>query len=149
MLVNTTTHDNIGRVLFPSMNFTCDGKITKLTFLAVQGLFLTDLQFGLGHLVKNTISQRGASQMDIMNASKAILISSSGTGYELRYEVTFQAGDVLSVHQLSYSQHHLLHQVNEVIETCTVIGTEGRGNVSCTIDGGIGRPFVAVETGIV
>ena len=145
MLVNTTTHEDIGTVLFPSMNFSCNGRISKLTFLAVQGQVRTfDLEIALGR----PTPQGEVFTMDIVSASNASLIGGSGTGYELKYEVEFQAGDMLSVYQVSSSsRHHLLHQMNEVVETCTLTENRLRREDNCTIHSDIGRPLVAVETG--
>ena len=145
MLVNTTTYEDIGRMLFPSMNFSCNGRISKLTFLAVQGeLRNFDLEIALGR----PTPQREVFTMDNVNASDASLIGGSGTGYELKYEVEFQAGDMLSVYQApSSSRHYLLHQMNEVVETCTLTGDRLRSRDNCTIHSDIGRPLVAVETG--
>jgi hypothetical protein len=143
MLVNTTTHEDIGTVLFPSMNFSCGGRISKLTFLAVQGGVRTsDLEIALV-----IATPQGAFRQENVNASNASLIGDSGTGYELQYEVEFQAGDVLSVHQVPSSHHHLLHQMNEVVETCTLTGDRLRSRDNCTFHRDIGRPLVAVETG--
>ena len=85
--------------------------------------------------------------MDIVNASNANLIGGSGTGYELKYEVEFQAGDMLSVYQVYSSRHHLLHQMSEVVETCTLTGDRLRSRDNCTIHSDIARPLVAVESG--
>ena len=144
MLVNTTTHEDIGRVLFPSMNFSCNGRISKLTFLAVQGEVRNfDLEIALGR----PTPQGEVFTMDIVNAANASLIGGSGTGYELKYEVEFQTGDMLSVYQVPSSRHHLLHQMNEVVEACTLAGDRLRSRDNCTIHSVIGRPLVAVETG--
>ena len=144
MLVNTTTHEDMGRVLFPSMNFSCNGTISKLTFLAVQGQVHTfDLEIALGR----PTPQGEVFTMDAVNASNASLIGGSGTGYELKYEVEFQAGDMLSVYQVFTSRHHLLHQMNEVVETCTLTENRLRSRDNCTIYSDIGRPLVAMETG--
>lgn len=145
MLVNTTTHEELGTVLFPSMNFTCDGRINKLTFLAVQGgIRLSDLEFAIGR----PTAQGGVYRVDIVNTSNASLIGGSGTGYEVKYGVDFQAGDMLSVYQVPTSRHHLLHQMNRVVEICTLTGKGLRRNVNCTVNENIGQPLVAVATGI-
>ena len=144
MLVNTTTHEELGTVLFPSMNFTCDGRISKLTFLAVQGeLRSTELKFALGR----SIGLGFVFTLDNVNASNASIIGGSGTGYELKYEVNFQEGDMLSVFQVPASRHHLLHQTNKVIETCTLTGERSMKDVNCTVYGDLGQPLVAMETG--
>ena len=150
MLVNTITYDNIGRMLLPSMNFTCDGNITKLTFLAVQGPAPTsDLYYIFGRIIyswrPDVIVQGGTFQM---NASKAVLVGGSGTGYELKFdsEFEFHAGDMLSVYQIKSSRHHLLHQVGQVIEGCSFV--DGlQGNI-CELKQNIARPLIAVETGM-
>ena len=146
MLVNTTTHENINLVLFPSMNFTCNGRISKLVFLAVQRDFRSfDLEFAIG---TPTLSAQGEAFIrDIVNASNASLIGGSGTGYEVKYEVNFQSGDMLSVYQVYASRYHLLHQMNEVVEICKT-GKGWRVKVNCTINDNIGRPLVAIDTGI-
>ena len=144
MLVNITTHEDIGAVLFPTMNFSCNGTISKLTFLAVQGEVRNfDLEIALGR----PTPQGEVFVMYIVNASNASLIGGSGTGYELKYEVEFQAGDMLSVYQVHPSRHYLLYQMNEVVETCTLTGNRLRSRDNCTIHSVIGQPLVAVETG--
>ena len=146
MLVNTTTHEELSTVLFPGMNFTCDGRISKLTFLAVQGGIRTfDLEFAL----RRPTPQGGVFTVDIVNASNASLISGSGTGYEVKYEAEFQAGDMLSVNQVPASRHHLLHQTNEVVKTCTLTGRGWKKKVNFTSNRDIGQPLVAVDTGII
>ena len=157
MLVKTSTLAEAGTrtLLFPSMNFTCNGIITKLTFLAVPRardsrlVIRSFFQIGRMYSEVDNTTYVGYPSNQGLNIDKAVHINGSVTGYELNYEnggISFQAGEVFGLHQSTNSLYYLLHQIGERIETCS---RNWKGNnFICTVGGDIDRPLVAVETGM-
>ena len=151
MLVKTSTLAEAGTrtMLFPSMNFTCNGTITKLTFLAVPGANRIISNFHLGRVhsqVDNTYLVDPHTQD--LSIDGAVPIDGSVTGYELNYEneIPFQAGDVLGLEQSPL--YYLLHQMGERMETCDKTWSPIWNTFICTVGGDIDRPLMAVETGM-
>ena len=153
MLVKTSTpaaEAETRTLLFPSMNFTCNGTITKLTFLAVPGRAnRISSNFHLGRVysqVDNTYLVD--PHTEDLSIDGAVPIDGSVTGYELNYEneIPFQAGDVLGLEQSPHSLYYLLHQMGERMETCDKTWSPIWNNFICTVGGDIDRPLVAVET---
>ena len=157
MLVKTSTpaaEAGTRTLLFPSMNFTCNGTITKLTFLAVPGRAnRISSNFHLGRRVYSQVDNYTYlvdPHTEDLSIDGAVPIDESVTGYELNYEneIPFQAGDVLGLEQSPHSLYYLLHQMGERIETCNMTWSVMWNNFICTVGGDIDRPLVTVETGM-
>ena len=150
MLVKTSTLAEAGTrtMLFPSMNFTCNGTITKLTFLAANRI---SSFFHLGRVYSqvDNYTYLVDPHTEDLSIDGAVPIDGSVTGYELNYEsgeIPFQAGDVLGLQQSPL--YYLLHQMGERMETCDKTWSPMRKNFICTVGGDIDRPLMAVETGM-
>ena len=149
LLVDTTTHTNeLGQVLFPDINFTCNGTLTKLTFVALRGsVGSVDSILNL-YMESSTVENIYTGQrMHRFNATTATPIPGTATGYELQIEnggVHFMAGHVLGIRQASNSKYHFLYQLGEEITVCRRVYSN---QFFCTPESGFGHPLVAVEAG--
>ena len=150
LLVDTTTHtDESSQVLFPDINFTCDGRLTKLTFVALRGYVQSVDSILNLYMESSTVdNEYTAGSKHNFNATIATPIPGTATGYELQFEngVPFMAGHVLGIRsQVSSSKYHFLYQLGEEITVCRRVYSPNE--FSCTPESEFGRPLVAVEAG--
>ena len=149
LLVNTTTHDEAYERAFPDMTFTCNGTVTKWTFIALRG----ERRQGGSQLRLLRLSPSLQTYYDTalaLDTSSASLVPGSVTGYELTkpgHQLSFQAGDVLGMSQQHLlAAHHFMYQLGVRLDICKRLDG-GSSNYYCEETGDIGRPLVAVETG--
>ena len=148
--MDTTTHtDELKQVLFPDINFTCDGRLTKLTFVALRG-YVQSVDSFLNLLVESSIveNEYTGGRIHYFNATTATPIHGTATGYELQFQngVPFKAGHVLGIQtQVSSSKYHFLYQLGEDITVCRRVTFTNE--FSCTLESEFGHPLVAVEAG--
>ena len=124
----------------PGIQFICSGRITKISFIALPGVGISNSTVMIttgGGLVRNFIGISGA-------------ILSFGTfGYELSgLDTQFQNGDTLQIRHEVYERSHIriLHQVGDKeLDICWML-LEISGNFNCGPD--YDYPLLAVETGI-
>ena len=150
LLVNTATRNEAYERVFPDMTFTCNGTVTKWTFIALRGersqggSQLKLLRSHHPHL--QTYYQTAPA----LGTSSASPVSGSATGYELTgpsHQLPFQAGDVLGMSQQhSLAAHLFVYQLGVRLEICKGMAN-GSNNYDCEENEDIGRPLVAVETG--
>ena len=151
LLVNTATRNETYETAFPDMTFTCNGTVTKWTFIALRGEW--SLRGSQLKLLRSSPEHRRlqtyyhtASPFDTSSASP---VPGSVTGYELtgpRHQLSFQAGDVLGMSQQHSAEHLFMYQLGVRLEICNRVDG-GSNNYTCEESGDIGRPLVAVETG--
>ena len=147
LLMNTTIHRVAYEKVFPAMTFTCNGTVTKWTFVALRG------ERGLSQLKLLRMSspeypplQTYYHTASALNTSSAIPVPGSVTGYELtepRHQLSFQAGDVLGISQQHSAEHLFVYQLGVELEICKRVS-----RTYCEGNGNFGRPLVAVETGM-
>ena len=148
--MDITTHtDELSQVLFPDINFTCDGTLTKLTFVALRG-DVGSIDSILNLLMESSTvdNEYNGRSIHRFNATTATPIPGTATGYELQFEngVPFMAGHVLGIRsQVSGSKYHFLYQLGEEIIVCRRASTPSQ--FSCTLESEFGHPLVAVEAG--
>ena len=147
--MDTTTHtDELSQVLFPDINFTCDGRLTKMTFVALRGdVQSVDSILNLLMESPTVENEYTARSIHSFNATTATPIPGTATGYELQFEngVPFMAGHVLGIRQVSSSKYHFLYQLGEDITVCR--RTNSPNEFFCIPESGFGHPLVAVEAG--
>ena len=148
LLVDTTTHTNeSSQVLFPDINFTCDGRLTKLTFVALRGdVRSVDSILNLFMESSTVDNEYNGRRIHNFNAAIATPIPGTATGYELQFEngVPFMAGHVLGIQsQVSGSKYHFLYQLGEEITVCRRVSSPSQ--FFCTLESEFGQPLVAVE----
>ena len=150
LLVDTTTHtDESSQLLFPGINFTCNGTLTKLTFVALRG-DIRPVDSILNLFMENpTVKDQyyTARRFHNFNATIATLVPGTATGYKLQFEngVPFMHGHVLGIRQASNSKYHFLYQLGEDITVCRRVNYSNE--FSCTLERDFGHPLVAVEAG--
>ena len=148
LLVDTTTHtDESSQLLFPGINFTCNGTLTKLTFVALRGdVRSVDSILNLFMKSHTGENEYTAGRKYNFNATIATPIPNT-TGYELQFEngVPFKAGHVLGIRQASNSKYHFLYQLGEDITVCRRV--DFSNEFSCRPESEFGHPLVAVEAG--
>ena len=131
-----STHDGEIRSV-PGIQFICSGRITKISFIALPGVGISNSIFMIitgGGLVRDSIGISGA-------------ILSFGTfGYELSgLDTQFQNGDTLQIRYKVYERSRLriLHQVGDK-ELSSCLGLPDNDNCGPDYD----YPLLAVETGM-
>ena len=140
-----STHDGEIRSV-PSVEFTCNGRITKFTFIALPGVGDQHTEFvvpgqgpGVGNSDPQRISTEGATQ------------SFGEFGYELSVPgqgMMVQAGDTLEIYHYWHvnSRLRILHQVgDEELDICWRWRDEDSSNDRCVTD--YDYSLVAIETG--
>ena len=121
----------------PGIQFTCSGRITKISFIALPGVGINNSIFMIttgGGLVRDSIGISGA-------------ILSFGTfGYEISgLDTQIQNGDTLQIRYKVYERSRLriLHQVGDK-ELSSCLGLPDNDNCGPDHD----YPLLAVETGM-
>ena len=146
MLLNTTTLEGGNNLIFPSLNFTCNGTIEQLIFLVKQDEFnsLHSLDFGLWS-PQSTHSDILYQEKMLLSLSNAVRFEKSGIAYKITPEgASFVEGDVFSIHQLNLRlRYHLFLAEKRKVQVCRDYTT----NNMCIMER-IGYPLVAIETGM-
>ena len=129
----------------PSVEFTCSGRITKFTFIALRGVGDQHTEFVV------VVGQNGPDQRI---STEGATRSFGEFGYELPVPETgpgmmqFQAGDTLEINHYWYgnSRLRILHQVgDEELDICWRWRDEDSSNNRCVTD--YDYPLVVIETG--
>lgn len=134
MLLDTTTLRGKRDLIFPSLNFTCNGTIKRLIFLVEQNEFKSNyFEFGLW----SPTHQRNR----VLNISTANRFERSGIAYAIKPKRgSFVEGDMFRIHQDGTSlRYHLFLDEKKKVQVCN-------NNSMCEAER-IGYPLVAVETG--
>ena len=136
-----STHDGEIRSV-PDVQFTCNGTISKFTFIALPGVG-----------IQNTVLAILRQDNIIRNFNTAGATLSFGDfGYSEQSppnDVQFQTGDTLQIdHQLyASSRLRILHQVgDDMLDICWRWRNEGPSDTRCELD--YDYPLLAVETSI-
>ena len=138
MLLNVTTRNmSKNDLLFPSLNFTCNGTIERLVFLAKPKNTSFYLSFGWNSTHNNaTLYHR---QMPL-STSEAVHFEDSGIAYEITpEEASFVKGDVFRIHQDTPRVHYELFLERKKVQVC---------NYTNMCNEIIGYPLIAIETGM-
>lgn len=135
MLLAAALKNNIeqGELLYSSLNFTCNGTIDRLIFLAEQSNLnsFNYLNFGLLHPTHNPLRKMSFS------ASNATHFEDSRTAYEIMPEAAyFVEGDMFSIHQAG--DHYYIFFEKKKVKVCNSRGTMCKEKN--------GYPLVAIET---
>lgn len=133
MLLDITTLRGERDLIFPSLNFTCNGTIKRLIFLVEQSeVKFNYFEFGLW----SPTHQR----MRVLNISPANRLEGSGIAYKITPEkASFVEGDMFRIRQKFTSlRYHLFLDEKKKVQVCN--------NSTCKAER-IGYPLVAVETG--
>ena len=140
MLLNTTTLEGKNDLIFPSLNFTCNGTIEQLIFLVKQDEFNSSNypDFGLW----SPQSTHSYQEKMLWSLSNAVRFGKSGIAYNITPEgASFVEGDVFGIHQLNTRlPYHLFLAEKRKVQVC-------RNYTMCIMER-IGYPLVAIETGM-
>ena len=141
MLLNITAR-NVGKndLLFPSLNFTCNGTIDRLVFLAEPMKPSFNLNFGLWSPTHNNAILYHRKML--LSTSEAVHVEDSRIAYEIKpKEVSFVEGDVFGIHQDAPRVNYELFLERKKVQVCNYT------NNMCKA-GRIGYPLIAIETGM-
>ena len=148
LLLTTSIHNAQYDKVFPNMTFTCNGSITKWTFVAAEE---EDKVSELKLLRKgsNSTYYPVAPALDV-NIATHITGSKRASVYELSTPagVPFQAGDILGIFQEESARYVFLYmyQRGKQFLSCNK-PAQGSNNYSCGGSGDFGQPLLAIETG--
>ena len=137
------------------MGFTCDGEVTKLTFIALPATGIDDMTFEIHSPARRRRSSGMTRNSRHSRMTPRTLRSSTNTnqatkfskyGYEFTTSLYFRSGDTLHIdHQYpSDSPHRLLYQMGNEYRTACWRWRNDKED-SCGMDKDY--PLLAVETG--
>ena len=145
MLLNITTLEGKNDLIFPSLNFTCNGTIKRVIFLAKQNIFSSPNYLDFGLWSPSTHSDILYQEKMFLSISNAVRFEDSGIAYVITpEEASFVEGDVFSIHQGATSLHYHLFFEEKKVYICRNYTTN---NITCKMEK-IGYPLVAIETGM-
>ena len=142
MLLNTTTLEGKNDLIFPSLNFTCNGTIEQLIFLVEQDNFNSTNYFMFGLWSPSTHNDTYQRKM-YLSVSNAVRFGDNGIAYEITpEEASFVEGDVFSIHQGGTSlYYHLFLEGKKKVQVCSYTNNMCKSKR-------IGYPLIAIETGM-